>query len=1852
MTTPQNTSDAVTVGLNVRAIPAGWFNGQVKLTLALAVEPTTEAVSVPYAELPIHAFAMFDPAKMRVEIEPITLIDTAPITMPAPSGAADVPNAELIPWTTERPEAEEIAQITALWQHVMPAKAGEDFSALHDGMKRYHEMLEQPDEDDPETPAIALPDYSGQIAIACQLERALVERWAIYNPQNWKEEMITSAVKATDRFLVEFGEFFDEAENELAAAEPNGTQSGRASISVSIAKAKAAKKIVDARLAVISAAAQAAGAEIARGDDLAQCRAMLRGGPADANIVAGLATSSFEDIVYQLLLLNQAHIYAAAMDAEVARKLEANARGDTNINTDAPLINSAAEQKKFELFQSRSKELETNTEFARLFGLTQDYALSEQALETIRAIPPITDPGGVEARYFMLRLVPNGKGAGAESFWTYAKLTDGAGDDERDFMPVSRTEIIAVLGAGGSCDARDCEILPELNGVRLLSAHCDDKHPAYELTSVNPRDATQDLDNRLTLIVDHVREARERAEELEEMAAGEALPEDARKTAVRDFLRSRPVATPWPVAALKSRSLRLYHVHRQSALDMALGCAAELAKQKRNTIALDAEDLSLGWLYAASARRLNDESKRRWSPLSGAKIVYDDERLGGISDLDGLIDGFFKKDERPRYQRATWSLAQQIKSTDYNGGGEDAARDAAVGDEVVFEYGGDQQGTDNDVGVREDRSDPYHSPVPRQGLIDITRRYRRLSELAEEDRPIELLNGLAYYIAARNLHVGGGSVPDGRAYRLFEEIECAAVPRKTDQNVQPGHRLLRTEKIVRPTVLLNGAADTNKEGAASGDFLPSTVRDVTLRSFLRGNEYTLGEEAESEELIIVPGGLDMELAYRHGVLKDRQPQLVGQVNRPTDALIGIRMNAPGGGWATLDELYELRGDGEADSVQQRVLLRRRINSTRNSQEAGRGGVGSSGIFLSGNSKTPHELPYYPDPLHARTMLRLRRPGTQRGWIGRPIEIALKQDGTIDPRPIALSVQRGPRLRVKSGAEAEIEGVVCSRLTIELPPGLVVELVMWGRPDLPQLGLACEAVTLQAMLNFAGQSGLMLSCGSVAPDCEPDPIGACLAEAGLLEPSPEGATCGIGCIPAPSVDQLSCVAKYIDSVLANEPVDVVGSHSVTKLVHAVDTPRIIPMPGSLAELGDDLFDGPFPPVPEEVKDEADKVPDLFARRAENGADKPATELNGLVTKLTPLPASFLGEGPPGLSVKRTSFSGENGAATDVDLAGYLQIDALTTSTVEIDLVSSNPVDGRLDDPLRTRGPLNILGGVFPQLEPGEGKPKQSSDEIYGFAVREDEYVLLKQQKARFARIDDIPQIAEDLSDRDLQSDPWAPPRTFLALHHLFTLADNGEPDEETPEDNGAVPTERRSKDGIRMSVESVLNFTQSRNLDLTFRAIGRFETEMTERARSATVPVVRQVEREWPVGRMPIHIPVPASRRPDPPVPARKAEIAPLPPLVTVEDETRLVLSRRHDVRLSFDRPFLSSGPEERIGIVLSPRLSTFAEDGQYAREYDGAQKALPRYRLSERFPDPKALPADLVDRLTQFADKGTRPPYSGTHPDAMEDGPYGLFPVPFRLFADVAFDELGQNFTTRRNDIDYVKNVPLPIYGDAHNPLLRGQRPDIYFPVDLLTVRPRFDMTREHWYCNLALDPRHTLDPHVQFGLVRYQPFAPPDRKVSPIGDPMRIKVLPRRDVRIETERRGEDVRLTVTCKGPGIGDAPKQLDMGPASRVTARLIGIERHGAALVHRHLDRSVRMTRYGGQVQASFTLPARTASRFTLQLRVLEHEERLASTQPVEPVQAGPEDQVTIRSGPVFQVSQDITRLWQRAASQTP
>ena len=549
------------VELVARCVPAGWLDGKAKLTLALGLRAAPEGTGAPFATLPSAIFAALTTSTLRLEVKPVFGLPVAGI--PAPLDVTSIqiaPSATtLVPWD-ERTAAGRAEEIDSLWQHVMPERPGQDFSELHEALKEYGTKLETPNPEDDTLPTKAVPDASGQIALAGQIERALVERMAIQNRTGWQKQVIQAAVAAADTFLTEHGA-------KLRAGIPRrieGEKWPETSIDIAILREQAAARITTASADAVTAFSQSLGQALCDGRDAAQCRQLLRGGPADRNTTAGMLTASFKHIVGTLLFLNQVNIRAAAMGQTEAETINAAAKikGKEVEAEDMPKPPGVTRQ--LELLLARLKELETNSEFGRLFGLTHDFELSTASLDAISRADTTSDPLGIDARYVMLRIT--GITAEAQallpigcSHWTYAKLHNGDARRAPAFVPVSRQEVMVVLAAGGTPQEQDCEVLPELEGVRLLSAHADGAHPAYELSSIDPRDAMQDLDTRLSVLLTHVIEARD-----------ESTPINIEKVA-DEFAATRPADQPWPLATLKSRSLRLYHFHRQSCCDTELG---------------------------------------------------------------------------------------------------------------------------------------------------------------------------------------------------------------------------------------------------------------------------------------------------------------------------------------------------------------------------------------------------------------------------------------------------------------------------------------------------------------------------------------------------------------------------------------------------------------------------------------------------------------------------------------------------------------------------------------------------------------------------------------------------------------------------------------------------------------------------------------------------------------------------------------------------------------------------------------------------------------------------------------------------------------------------------------------------------------------------------------------------------------------------------------------------------------------------------------------------------------------------------------------------------------------------------
>lgn len=1822
------------VGLTSRSVPSGVFENDLKLSLAFQLRiPETGGVN--FAKLPSRIFKQLGAEDLELQVIPISGAANECLMPPDPTKMlkfqADKPLLKV--WSPESEAAERHEEITSLWARVMPKREGDDFQELCDGLYEYGKYTEESPQNSDNQPKAAIPNFSGQIALACQIERALVEKMSVFNRQNWQLDVVTQAVKAANEFVVEYETHLQGAYPQRPDNQTNEKPSPKNSLAVSTRKEIAAKAITEATTQASCVASQKLGAALCGEETVAKCREALRQGPATPNVVAKMAKCSFADIIKQLLLLNQFNIRASAMGRQEAEELEKTLQqkdddgevikeGVAFDARNAPQPPGTIAKLRFAL--SRIKELETNTEFARLFGLVLDFKLSDTVRDELKKMATVVDPFGAEAAYFYVRVAPKNETAANIvprecSHWTIAKFTqehlgrDGKVKRRSSFAPTSREEVAVVLGCGGQMDAHDCEVLPSIDGVRLLSAKADGQHPRYELSSIDARDTMQDLDTRMSQLLSHVIHQR--------VLSGGNLTADDYEAVAQSYMANRPTDEPWPLAALKSRSLRLYHFHEQCRLDVELGKTNTLTGKSCDDVALDSEDLSIGWLYDSSPRCFGDNKQLKWYPLSATRIKYHDPSKK-IQDLDKLIGGFFRGGERVRYQRSSTALASRVKQE----AGEDSNNRVAVGDDLQFEYAGEQQGTDIAVGDWKPSRAAFVQQIKRHALLDIGRTYPKVGGpegLGPEDLPPELVNGLGYYLGVREIRVGGGCTPDDVAQTLLNEIPCAPVPRLSGEGVEPGHRLVRTEKVTRPLVLLDGGLKHNRPGNYNRKFLPSTTREVVLRSKWDNDreQYRNPDSVSEERLVLVPGTVDLEMAHRHGSFSSSSGKY-GPLGRPHDGLRTVRMDSETGGWATLDHVTESGSE---------ILLSRTLNySGKTNSGRKRRQAASNALFVSGGNVDDRKVQYYPDPLHNATALRLRIPGSKDKWIGKPVIV--KQPKKIaypNTQPISLRITKSDldqplRMKVVEKS-ARVQGIVCTVVELELPPGMAAELVVWPVPDLAAFALMSEAVTLQALLAIECELSKSPIDGIPVAECS-DAVVDCLTNDGAVTPAAGSSYCGIACSPAPGASQLLKVANLLRGELLKRPLDVVCGHSVVNLTHAVDRPVVKPV-------------AHLPPANQShqsaVKPAALANPKLMARRADPDQVIPVDDENALIAKPGAIPADFFGEGHPGLTV--------SGRGVDVDLAGFVRIDAMSTNALEVEVTTESPVSGIIDDPLRARSPSSRRSGLFPTDGNAQDGKVMRAEKLYGFKVFPDhsvETVRNSTRLARFSRIPRVPVDCKDLAVVDLAEDGWLPEPTYLALHTLFSLAENTE--------NAAEGTTAKSADNIQVDIDPVLAFSQSRWLQVKFKAFGRYMREMTPRKvrddqRPPSADITVEGEEEW--------VPVPSSKRPDPPVRATKVSIVATPEKILDSETGFITLETHQTVRCSFRRPFMTSGLE-KIGIVLSPRPSSFAEDGRYAREFDGSNSdKLDMFRLAERFPDPQNLPADLADRLTRFADKGTRPPLY-PHPDHYENGPYGLFPLPLPIFADGSFDDYGNWQDSEDIKAGYVANVQLPIYSDSHIVERNKMRPKTFYPVDLLLYEPHFDMASETWFCDITLDPRHTLDPHLQLGVVRYQPLAPPDLQVSPIGEPLLCPVLPKRSIEIRRSETEDNDIISIVISGPGANEKMAGRDLGPRTRFMARIMGSERFKAHPGHRHLDLSEEVILVEKDCwRTSFVIPKPVARSLRTVLHIEELEDMARSTMSIEPA-FGDDAMESLSRGPRFQTSIELTDLLDNESAKVP
>jgi hypothetical protein len=398
------------------------------------------------------------------------------------------------------------------------------------------------------------------------------------------------------------------------------------------------------------------------------------------------------------------------------------------------------------------------------------------------------------------------------------------------------------------------------------------------------------------------------------------------------------------------------------------------------------------------------------------------------------------------------------------------------------------------------------------------------------------------------------------------------------------------------------------------------------------------------------------------------------------------------------------------------------------------------------------------------------------------------------------------------------------------------------------------------------------------------------------------------------------------------------------------------------------------------------------------------------------------------------------------------------------------------------------------------------------------------------------------------------------------------------------------------------------------------------------------------------------------------------------------ISRRTRIRIPFDRPAMTSGQDERIGIVLWPPniLGASTKTG-------GAAGPLPAWTEADLTLGKvrRAAPLETNEpnqKLTDLQALGKHDGVTDWRPGYFSDadlGPGGAYITRWgadpihdageltwfmhpRAFRDVpdwtatAIDSIAAEDKDtgvlwpdeERYAPRLVENVLMPIPGNdpgkvgnaAQDQNNEGQpkNPD-FMLVSLLTYAPRFDAESETWYIDVEIDPGTAPDPFVRLGLVRFQPHANRRIQVSyPTAEWIQV-VGYRREVKLARHKGA----VTVTVNGPVIAemtsDAPLTVIRATLieRRMTEYGIAYERPAhARTANGALGETIEQVSYANSQsndliwQATVQLPAKDDGDDTVQYAIFIEEcyRMRRATFDMEPIVQEPES--TQRDDPAY------------------
>jgi hypothetical protein len=1207
-----------------------------------------------------------------------------------------------------------------------------------------------------------------------------------------------------------------------------------------------------------------------------------------------------------------------------------------------------------------------------------------------------------------------------------------------------------------------------------------------------------------------------------------------------------------------------------------------LLGQNSETLVLDADDLAVGWRLDVGFRT-GEKSGLTWACLNNREVTY--SLPGHAYPINKAVDavlgvsGAQARKIRSELDGSVLAMPTRLlQNADRSKTG--------FAESVLATWQGDP------LGLQAHKQQVGVCP----GGLALNVDYNLLSD-EHDERPPKLRFGVPYWLGARTVFLGGVCLPLADAKKRYTDGLDGGMllPRK-----QELRRFLRHEWIDPPMVAVPWGdilselqvvtkpvpGNSEKQFCRGLDGEMMVVRTPTpLPSPNERQDHWRFQPLQTHRAVCAPG-VDFTFAHLHGVFD--------KVDDPTkkSGLAGVDYDPSRGGFPSISPQAPI----EEESI---VFAQTDCNQPVASGIA---------IFRARNEKftrpTRAEGLYYPDPAARSLVIGLRFPWTTDTYLtGAPIVVPVYGGGNSgcspreypDALPVLITVEavelgKDGRLTSYQQLEKRAGGKpvrlvpidkrkpatghnVAFEVTIKLAPAEDFCVDVWALPDIGQLAQWFDA-----------PESLAFACAATKYNENPDPA---QEKQKLVKAMPGKIPDNQYHLPLRMIRRNDAVvtsaavaraAAALHAALSLKPVPELSAVRSLRAVHAVEQPPLAPK--LLAANA--------------------KPPEIRFLRVDE------TKRSNIV-------------GPPACDWHNWERTDDSTAATDVLAGGDVYIDRAIHESVELRVRAVSPNGRPLDNPLLGRTPEDRSRGLWPERPPKNPREQEAkaarhrpspTRRLYGFDVDAEGCVTFSPEEIVFNKWPlqpkcELAQETASLVDLTAESEQPVqvttpqqcaaptPPRTPAPA----ALQGNGQnpapaAGQSTSENtgNGRRSAQRYFSDGTARRVKAYFAATsrtarliperwtypdaaqQENDKKRLFAIEGGYDNPVM------TPAIIRSIMR--PLALPPKHI-LPAfawTRHLDAYTGARR-------------------ISRRTRIRIPFDRPAMTSGEDERIGIVLWPPnilgastktgtanpLPTWTEADLACgtiRRAEPLETGEPQNKLMDLQALAKSNGAEWRPGYFSDEDLGPGGAYiSRWGADPIHDAgemTWFMHPRAFRDLPDWTVTAL-DSIAAERQDTGVlwpedkeerykprlVENVLMPIPGDdpsksdttaggdAGNNGTGGEakpkEPD-FMLVSLLTYAPRFDVESETWYVDVEIDPGTAPDPFLRLGLVRFQPHANRRIQVSyPVAEWIQV-VGYCRDVTIERH----DECVTVKVKGPVLA---KNTSEAPLTIIRGSLI-------------------------------------------------------------------------------------------------